>query len=54
MTFDLTRRGMIAGATAAGLLLVHAHIYAPVLPFVITVAVVATAAILFREPREDS
>jgi hypothetical protein len=36
-------------ATAGGLLLVHAHIYAPVLPFVITVAAVATAAIFLRE-----
>ena len=36
---------LFAGATAGGLLLVHAHIYAPVLPFVITVAAVATAAI---------
>jgi uncharacterized membrane protein YoaK (UPF0700 family) len=40
---------LFIGATAAGLLLVHAHIYAPVLPFVITVAVVATAATLLRE-----
>jgi hypothetical protein len=37
------------GATAGGLLLLHAHIYAPVLPFVITIAVVATAAIVFRK-----
>src|SRR5947209_16261734 len=35
---------LFVGATAGGLLLVHAHIYAPVLPFVITVAAVATAA----------
>jgi hypothetical protein len=27
----------------------HAHIFAPVLPFVITVLAVATAAIVFRE-----
>src|SRR5258708_25282212 len=40
---------LLVGATAGGLLLVHAHIYAPVLPFVITVAVVATAATLLRE-----
>src|SRR6202166_7867 len=33
---------LLLGATAGGLLLVHAHIYAPVLPFMITVAVVAT------------
>ena len=42
---------LFAGATAGGLLLVHAHIYAPVLPFVITVAAVATAAIFLRERR---
>src|SRR6266481_1655517 len=40
---------LFVGATAGGLLLVHAHIYAPVLPFVITVMTVATAAIAFRE-----
>jgi uncharacterized membrane protein YoaK (UPF0700 family) len=40
---------LFLGATAGGLLLVHAHIYAPVLPFVITVAAVATAAIFLRE-----
>ncbi len=41
---------LFIGATAGGLLLVHAHIYAPVLPFVITVAAVATGAIVLREP----
>ena len=35
---------LFVGATAGGLLSVHAHIYAPVPPFVITVMVVATAA----------
>ena len=40
---------LFAGATAGGLLLVHAHIYAPVLPFAITVAAVATAAIFLRD-----
>ena len=43
------------GATAGGLLLIHAPIYAPVLPFVITIGVVATAASVFRhraEPRK--
>ncbi len=40
---------LFVGATAGGLLLVHAHIYAPVLPFAITVMTVATAAIAFRE-----
>jgi uncharacterized membrane protein YoaK (UPF0700 family) len=40
---------LFIGATAGGLLLVHAHVYAPVLPFVVTVASVATAAIVFRE-----
>jgi uncharacterized membrane protein YoaK (UPF0700 family) len=40
---------LLVGATAGGLLLVHAQIYAPVLPFVITAVVVATAAIALRE-----
>jgi hypothetical protein len=40
----------VVGATGGGLLLVHPHIYAPVLPFVITVAAVATAEIVFRAP----
>jgi uncharacterized membrane protein YoaK (UPF0700 family) len=40
---------LFVGATAGGLLLVHAQIYAPVLPFVITVVVVVTAAIALRE-----
>jgi uncharacterized membrane protein YoaK (UPF0700 family) len=40
---------LFVGATAGGLLLVHAHIYAPVLPFVITGATVATAATVLRE-----
>jgi hypothetical protein len=39
---------LFAGATAGGLLLVRAQIYAPVLPFVITLAAVATAAIVLR------
>src|SRR5229473_5075979 len=40
---------LFIGATAGGLLLVRAPIYAPVLPFVITLGVVATAAIALRE-----
>jgi len=36
------------GATVGGLLLIHAPIYAPVLPFLITIGVVATAAKAFR------
>jgi uncharacterized membrane protein YoaK (UPF0700 family) len=40
---------LFVGASAGGLLLVRAHIYAPVLPFVITLAVVATAAFALRE-----
>ena len=43
---------LFVGATAGGLLLVHAPVYAPVLPFVITLAAVATAAIAFWEPRK--
>jgi uncharacterized membrane protein YoaK (UPF0700 family) len=40
---------LFVGVTAGGLLSVHTHIYAPVLPFVITVVAVATAAIVLRE-----
>jgi uncharacterized membrane protein YoaK (UPF0700 family) len=40
---------LFLGATAGGLLLVHAQFCAPVLPFLITVAVVATAAIALRQ-----
>jgi uncharacterized membrane protein YoaK (UPF0700 family) len=40
---------LFVGATAGGLLLVHAHSYAPVLPFVVAAAAVATAAIVLRE-----
>jgi uncharacterized membrane protein YoaK (UPF0700 family) len=43
---------LFVGATAGGLLLFHAHIFAPVLPFVITGAVVVTAATALRERRE--
>jgi uncharacterized membrane protein YoaK (UPF0700 family) len=42
---------LFVGATAGGLLLVHAYVYAPVLPFVITVMTVATAAIVFAGAR---
>jgi uncharacterized membrane protein YoaK (UPF0700 family) len=42
---------LFVGATAGGFLLVHVHRYAPVLPFALTVAAVATAAIALREPR---
>ena len=42
---------LFLGATAGGLLLVHAPIYAPVLPAVITIAVVVTALIVFQTPR---
>ena len=49
-------RGVLAslaiGATAGGLLLIHAPIYAPVLPFVITIGVVAMAAKAFRHDDE--
>jgi uncharacterized membrane protein YoaK (UPF0700 family) len=46
---------LVIGASAGALLLIHAPVYAPVLPFVITVGVVATAARTFRDrvkPRE--
>jgi uncharacterized membrane protein YoaK (UPF0700 family) len=39
---------LFVGATAGGLLLVHAHIYAPVLPFLITLVAATAAAIIFR------
>jgi uncharacterized membrane protein YoaK (UPF0700 family) len=39
---------LVVGATAGGLLLTHALIYAPVLPFVITAGVIATAVTAFR------
>lgn len=38
---------LFVGATAGGFLLLRAHIYAPILPFVITIGVVATAARVF-------
>jgi uncharacterized membrane protein YoaK (UPF0700 family) len=44
---------LLIGATAGGLLLVHAHFYAPVLPFAITVVTVATAAIALRSPQKS-
>jgi uncharacterized membrane protein YoaK (UPF0700 family) len=40
---------LVIGATAGALLHIHAPIYAPVLPFVITVGVVAIAARVFRD-----
>jgi uncharacterized membrane protein YoaK (UPF0700 family) len=43
---------LVIGATAGGLLLIHAPIYAPVLPLVITVGVVAIAASTFRHSAE--
>ncbi|MCW3090147.1 MAG: hypothetical protein JWP81_1216 [Ferruginibacter sp.] len=41
---------LFAGATAGGWLLIHAHLYAPVLPFVVSGTVVIIAAIFLREP----
>jgi uncharacterized membrane protein YoaK (UPF0700 family) len=43
---------LVAGATIGGLLLIHAPIYAPLLPFVITIGVVAMAAGIFRNRNE--
>jgi uncharacterized membrane protein YoaK (UPF0700 family) len=40
---------LFVGATAGSLLLVHAHIYAPLLPVAITVAAVAAASMASRE-----
>jgi len=39
---------LVIGATLGGLLLIHAPIYAPMLPFLITIGVVAIAASTFR------
>jgi uncharacterized membrane protein YoaK (UPF0700 family) len=39
---------LFIGATAGSLLLMHARIHAPLLPFVLTIGVVATAAVVFR------
>jgi uncharacterized membrane protein YoaK (UPF0700 family) len=36
---------LVAGATAAGFLLLHARVYAPILPLVVTLIVVATASV---------
>src|SRR5215831_11853407 len=41
---------LVVGATAGALLHIHVPVYAPVLPFVITVGVVAIAARVFRVP----
>jgi uncharacterized membrane protein YoaK (UPF0700 family) len=41
---------LFVGATAGGLLLIHAHLYAPVFPFAVNLAVVAIAGIALREP----
>jgi uncharacterized membrane protein YoaK (UPF0700 family) len=43
--------GLLAGAAAGGLLLVHARSYAPVLPLAATAAVIAAAATAFRSGR---
>jgi Protein of unknown function (DUF1275) len=43
---------LVIGATAGGFLLIHAPIYAPVLPLVITIGVVATSASMFRHHAE--
>ena len=43
---------LVIGATAGALLLIHAPIYAPVLPLVVTVGVVAIAARVFRDRRQ--
>jgi uncharacterized membrane protein YoaK (UPF0700 family) len=40
---------LFIGATAGGVLLVHAPLYAPLLPFVMTLAAVATATIVLRK-----
>ena len=42
---------LFAGATAGGVLLVHARAYAPVLPVVVTAVVVATASVALERAR---
>lgn len=44
---------LFTGATAGSLLLMHARMYAPLLPFVLTVVVVATAATVLRDGAAD-
>jgi uncharacterized membrane protein YoaK (UPF0700 family) len=44
---------LFAGATAGGWLLIHAHLYAPLLPFTISSAVVIVAAMVLRKPSND-
>jgi uncharacterized membrane protein YoaK (UPF0700 family) len=44
---------LFTGATAGSLLLMHARLYAPILPFVLTVLVVVTAAAIMREGAAD-
>ena len=41
---------LFLGATAGGLLLLHAELYAPVLPFLLNAVVVVTSAVVLREP----
>jgi uncharacterized membrane protein YoaK (UPF0700 family) len=45
---------LFVGAAAGGLLLVHARTHAPLLPFAITAAMVAAAAIVFRERHDPN
>jgi hypothetical protein len=40
---------LVIGATAGALLHIHAPIFAPVLPFLVTAFVVATAARVFQD-----
>jgi uncharacterized membrane protein YoaK (UPF0700 family) len=44
--------GLIAGATAGGLLFVYVHSYAPVLPLVITILVILTGVSVLRKHHE--
>jgi uncharacterized membrane protein YoaK (UPF0700 family) len=41
---------LVLGATAGGLLLVRAHLYAAVVPLIAAVIVVIIAKVFFREP----
>jgi uncharacterized membrane protein YoaK (UPF0700 family) len=42
---------LVAGAASAGLLILHARPYAPILPLVVTGSVIATATVVLRPPR---
>jgi uncharacterized membrane protein YoaK (UPF0700 family) len=46
--------GLVTGAAAGAALLLHARLYAPVLPLAVTVVVISATSIAFRVPPETS